>query len=62
MKFFDYSKGVIESYCDNPRDVSPNILRSALRDAQRYYKNGMAIKDWLEYIEQTLTPYIKQTN
>ena len=53
MKFFDYSKGVIESYCDNPQDVSPNILRSALRDAQRYYKNGMATKDWLEYIEQT---------
>lgn len=54
-----YTKWVIEEFCDNPSKYSSSMYRGAINDAIVLYKYSSWIsRDWVEYVIDTLLPYI----
>lgn len=55
-----YGKGLIDEFCNNPDKFSPDMYVGAINDAITIYKYSNYItRDWIEYVIDTLSPYIK---
>lgn len=55
-----YSKGTIDEFCNNPDNFKADMYTGAINSAITIYKYSEYIsRDWLEYVINRLSPYIK---
>lgn len=55
-----YDKAVIDEFCNNPDDFKADMYVGAINDAITIYRYFDYIsRDWIEYVINRLSPYIK---